>query len=457
VSITSRLVDMNLNQGYVQIHPINDLLVKESKLERIDLSVFVLGLLITSYYYVVPLGRFSFGGFLSDFRIYDFAFVVFVLIVGIKQLPRFIELVENKTDFNYLSVLLIGLIWFSLAITAITGGMDRFLPALIRAVRFSAYLIAAGYVVVLVDSPRKFRFIFAIIYANIVIQSLLAFAQGLKLLPSFWPDYWLSAYGDLPVGTLSPHHKQIGVVMILGISLSFTLIRSTKNLFLRALLLLLLSVMVIVPILALSRTAWLGIIGFLLAYFYRHRAKGLIMIGLVSLILLGLFYFGQDSIRQSLVTDINSVLIDRLDRYGFAGIAGDRLPIYFSEYPEAIYRAPWILVIGTGFQNISVFMGPTGAHNNYFQAFFELGIIGFIVFVLLLFRILKSLTATSEQTAGAFYRLLAQDIWVAFIAIMLTMFVGETLWAQYSMFTLTGQIMTVVALAISPSNWLMND
>jgi hypothetical protein len=33
------------------------------------------------------------------------------------------------------------------------------------------------------------------------------------------------------------------------------------------------------------------------------------------------------------------------------------------------------------------------------------------------------------------------------------MIFGETLWAQYSMFTLTGQIMTLVALAASPLYW----
>jgi hypothetical protein len=158
-------------------------------------------------------------------------------------------------------------------------------------------------------------------------------------------------------------------------------------------------------------------------------------------------------VQDPIETQIQTRLVDRLDRFGFDGIAAERTVIYFHYFPRAVKRAPWIIFIGCGFQNIRHYMPATGGHNNYLHVFLELGIIGLIVYLKFLFGILQTLKRTADRTSNAFEKLIAQDVWVAFVAVMVTMLVGESLWAQYSMFTLTGQIMALVAVATCPLNW----
>jgi hypothetical protein len=54
-----------------------------------------LAVLITSYFYALPLGRFSFGGVATDFRIYDFVFIAFMLFAGLRYGKRVNELVKD--------------------------------------------------------------------------------------------------------------------------------------------------------------------------------------------------------------------------------------------------------------------------------------------------------------------------------------------------------------------------
>jgi O-antigen ligase len=266
----------------------------------------------------------------------------------------------------------------------------------------------------------------------------------------------VAIYGVLPVGTLSPHHKQIGVVMLMGMSMTLSLIREEKNFIPKVGYLVLLGTMIAVTVFSISRSAWLGMGGLIAAYFIIHRSRAVWVMVLVTI---GFVIFTQlnvGSLKNTLQTRIEEVTIDRYERFGFEGISGDRLSVY-DNYPKAIMQAPWILLIGTGFQNVVVFLRAAGAHNNYAQAWFELGIFGFIIYMRLLFSILANLKETGKSSNYQFGGTVAKDIWAVFIAIMATMLVGETFWAQASMYTLTGQIMTLVGLAISPLFWLSDS
>jgi O-antigen ligase len=207
-----------------------------------------------------------------------------------------------------------------------------------------------------------------------------------------------------------------------------------------------------VPVFAASRTAWLGFVALALAYLYVHWGKAIGVTILVAVGILLMFWLTRDFVQTPLEETFRFVFIDRIERQGIEGILGDRIEVY-DNYPDAIYQAPWILIIGTGFQNISVYLRATGAHNKFVQAWFELGIIGFIIYIAFLISTLRSLYRSGQQASDTLQRTVAQDMWAVFVAILATMLVGETLWAQYSMFTLTGQIMTLMALAISPLIW----
>ncbi len=420
--------------------------------DRIGLPLIGLALLITSYYYVLPLGRFMLGSLATDYRVYDFVFIVFFLFFGLRYWPHLRQLQRDRSGFHYWAAILLLLVWLSLLITLATSGITRLLPGMIRAIRFTAYFLAAGYVVVLVDNPRRYRFILGVIYTNIVFQAVLAFAQDLGWLSSFWSSYYLALYGEMPVGTLSPHHKQIGVVMLLGIALTLSFLRVSRFIIPKLLLLALMAIMLMVSVFAQSRTAWLGIGALALGYLYIYRQRA---IGVSTLAVLGVLlvlWLARDLVQEPIQENINVVFIDRIERFGFEGIAGDRLKVY-DNFAHYIRSKPYFLLIGAGFQNVMFFIHSAGAHNNYAQAWFELGIVGFMVYIAFLVSVLRTLLRTAQQVTSPLENTVARDSFAAFVGVLATMLVGETLWAQGSMFTLTGQIMTLMALATSPFYW----
>lgn len=421
--------------------------------ESLGFPVIALGLLITSYFYVLPLERLSFAGFATDFRIYDFAFLVFMLLVGIPEWSRLRRYWEDRKGLFFWGGILIIVIWFSLVLTLAFGGVNNLLVGGIRAFRFTAYLLAAGYVFALVDTSRRYRFILSVIYINIAIQAGLSFAQEFGWLPGFWPQYWGADANAFPVGTLSWHHKQTGIVMLMGIALSLTFLRQPYGLFRRPFAIFLMGMMILITVFTASRTGWGGLAVMLLAYLFIHRLGGfgVLIIGALGLLLA--FWLARDLVEPSAMENLNVAYFDVVERQGTIGLISERLEIY-DDFPNAIQRSPWILLVGAGFQNINrVLRGATGAHNNYIQAWFETGIIGFLVYLRFLFSILSSLWKAGGEIQARLEATVAKDIWALFVGILATMMFGETFWAQYSMFTLTGQILTLVALAVSPRYW----
>jgi O-antigen ligase len=416
--------------------------------------VLALGLLLSSYFYCLPLGRFAALSLATDFRIYDFAFFGFLFFFGRGLWVKLRTLFAERRSFVFWSGLLLAMVWLSLVTMVQTGGggAGLFLPGVIRSIRFTYYFVTAAFVLILVDTPRRFRFLLGVLFVNIAIQGGLSFAQGQGWLPSFWPSYWLRIYGFQPVGTLSPHHKQIGVVMLLGVALSLTLLRAQLRGWAKALVLVAMSLMLASTVLAVSRTSWMGLFGLVGGFLLMNRGRSRAILIPVALGLVALFFVSGNAIQESLTESVDRVFFDRLERFGFEGIAGQRMQVY-DNYPDAIVEHPWILVIGTGFQNISTMVGVGGAHNNYFQALFELGFLGFVVYMMMLVTVLRNLKAVVDHPPGPLEEIVARDAWAAFAGVLVTMLVGESLWGQGSMFTLTGQIMAYMALAIAPLYW----
>ena len=412
--------------------------------------------LITAYFYCLPLGRYSVGGIASDFRIYDFVLLFFLIAFGTSRLRRIKALNADRRSFHRWVYFLLLLVWLSLIMTFAIGGMSKVLPAVLRSYRFSGYLLIAAFIVAIADTPHRWRFLLAVFYANICFQAILACAQGFGYAPHLWPDYWQDNYwklsGEIPVGTLSPHHKHIGIVMMLGVAITATYFRATPRIAFRALLMVLLCAMLVSVILAGIRTAWLGLAVFVIAYVYIHRGRAIPLLAVVTFGLALAISYAPESVTKPLESEIDERFTDRIERLGFEGVAKDRLVIY-NDIPTVISDRPQLLLTGAGFQNVSSIMGATGAHNNYLQALLELGILGFLVFLRFLYAILKRMMLIARTAKNRFEETLARDVWAIFIGLMATMMVGETLWGQYSMFTLSGQIMTLVGLASCPGTW----
>jgi O-antigen ligase len=201
-----------------------------------------------------------------------------------------------------------------------------------------------------------------------------------------------------------------------------------------------------------ARTFLLGFAGMMLAYVYVYRSRGLLSLLTVAVVVGGFLIAGIDLIRDPVSEIVETRITGRVERFGYEGLYGERTKIYFDNFPKAVERAPWVLLTGSGFQNISVYMGGvTGGHNNYLHVLMELGIVGLVIYLVFLTKVLKVLRRAMMTGRSRFEHFLAADAWVCFVGILATMLVGETLWAQYSTFTLSGQIMVYVGLAAAPA------
>ncbi|HLO13694.1 MAG TPA: O-antigen ligase family protein [Anaerolineales bacterium] len=417
-----------------------------------------LAVLITSYFYALPLGRFSFVGVATDFRIYDFVFIAFIFFVGLRYGKRVKELYKDHKDFHYWTVVLLIVVWFSLIITFLVGKHDTTIfAAALRAFRFTAYLLVSSFIVAIANTPRRQQFLLRVLYLNIFIQAALAFAQGLGRLPNFWPTYWLIGYGDYPVGTLSPHHLQIAVVMMLGIGLALSFSRMSTNLIGKGIHVSLAALMVAVILFSGTRTVWFSLPVIALAYLLIHRVRGLFVIVFFAGCVAVTLWLGRNYIHDPAQLQVETRLTNPLELRGVRGIFYDRLAIYDNDFVQRIAAHPWVLIVGSGFQNVSYFLGATGAHNNYLQAWFELGLIGLLIYLRFLKAISDSLLGIASKGRASAEQKFSRDIWAVYIGVLATMLAGETLWAQYSMFTLTGQIMTLIALATCSRNWMFRE
>jgi hypothetical protein len=432
-------------------------LTKKAENTNLGWDTLLLAGVISSFFYVLPLGRYSVAGIGTDFRAYDFSIAMIALLVGLRKLPEMKKLWTNHSQYHYWALLLLIITLFSMILTIILGGGNVFLASLIRYYRFFAYfIIIPGLIVTVVDTPKRQRFLFIVFYANIAIQACLAFAQGMGWISTFWPAYWTGgSYGILPVGTLSPHHLQIAIIMMIGIPLSDTLLRLTSYRIFKLLVLLLIPIMAGVIIFSGTRSIWVSIIPMILAYIYIYKFNGFVGLIIFALLFAG-FMWGQDRlVQEKLMQVVDSRLLVYLENESsLNSISSGRVTLYTVNLLDVWQNVPWVFLIGVGFQNIaSVFGGATGAHNNYFQAWIELGLFGLIVYLRFLKAIWDTLHDVYKNALSSFEKDLAKAALISFVGILTVMLANEVLWAQYSSFTLSGQILIMIALASSSLNW----
>ncbi len=420
------------------------------------ISVLPLAILMISFFYCLPLGRFSLGGFDSDFRVFDFAiFFVFLYYLSNQNVTREINhlLASRPWFLRWLKILSI-LILISILISLLYSGTSFILPRLIRAYRFIAYLLVPFLTFAVVRRKSDYLVLYNLLFWLMAGVGGIAFLQGLGFLPNFWPEYWRVMYSenDAPVATLSPHHKHMGVIMLVGVCIGIGYLLRVRSLWLKVMIAVACLVMFTVPLFAGTRTYLLGFVGVLPAILLIGRGQAIVPIALMVLGSIVFLSYSGDSVSSRVEKKFDERVTARYEKLGYEGLYRERTVIYMDIF-QAITKSPYILITGTGYQNIFKFIGANGAHNNYLQALMELGLLGFFVFISFLVILWKNLHKTFT-VKDRDISLNAQYTWVALCGILLTMFVGETFWGQAAMFTLAGQLSFLFSLAVSPLYWL---
>jgi O-antigen ligase len=412
--------------------------------------------LMVSLFYCLPLGRFSIGGFDSDFRVYDYIFpLVYGYYLSMPQVYRhFKRLLNSKILFTNALWILVILVFVSIFISVSYSGFEFFLPRMIRFYRLLAYFTLPMLVIAVLSTERQVWRAYRVFFWTTAFVALIAFAQGLELIPSLWPEYWLNMYSesDAPVATLSPHHKHIGVIMLVGIFMGLAYLSLEQNMIWKVIIGLIISIMVVVPIFGGTRTFALGLAGALLAYLFIQRGKAIVVLSLSALGVLVYFQFGGEKIKERIEEKYEERVSSRIEKLGYAGVYQERTVIY-EDIIGTLSNKPYLLITGTGFQNIFKFIGANGAHNNYLHVLMELGLVGFIFFITFLSKVWQNLYSMIHATNRRI-QIVSSFMWVTFCGVLFTMFVGETFWAQAAMFTLAGQLSFVFGLSVAPLYWI---
>lgn len=423
---------------------------------RQKVPVWPLALLIASFFYCLPLGRFSIGGFDSDFRVFDFAILgVFTFYFSQSAVTGTVgDLLRSTRWFTRWLKILFVLVLLSLLVSTAYSGTDFLLPRLIRIFRFLAYISVPFLVIGVVNTKASYLRFFRLLFWLIAGVGVIGFAQGMGVLGNFWPDYWREMYSenDAPVATLSPHHKHIGVIMLVGVCLGLGYLQRARSVMLKAGLIVVILMMFTVPLFAGTRTYLLGFVGVLPALMFLRRQY--IVIPAVVLVVSAYFLlqaFGE-GVSTRVERKFDQRVTSRVEKLGYEGLYRERTVIYL-DILRALRENPQLLITGTGYQNIFRFIGANGAHNNYLQALMELGLIGLFVFISFLAALWRNLRLAS-RIRDRDISTIAQYTWVALCGILLTMLVGETFWGQAAMFTLAGQLSFLFGLAVSPLYWI---
>jgi O-antigen ligase len=415
-------------------------------------------ILITSYFYCLPLGRFTIAGYTSDFRIFDFVTVLFWLFNWNYLSVRIRFIHSNHKLCTHHARIIAIIVLVSVIFTMVFRGPYYFGPAGIRLFRFVAYLATLVACIAIIDSRKKFKLVLTVFYCNILLQTILAFLQGIGVLDHFWPVYWreMYAFNEAPVATLSPHHKHIAIVMLMGLCLSLGLVQANRPIVWKVFFAASGVLMLIIPLFSGTRTFLLGVAGVVLGLIWVSRSRALPAIFFLCLGFVLLVRYFDGTVRETAMEKINERYEQRIarqyNRGGIVELAADRTVIYKS-IGEAILSHPYLLITGSGFQGAAEFIFGTGAHNNFFQFLVETGVLGLFFFLAFIYTAFTNLNLSRRVGRFRFERVLAEFVLIGLLGLIFTMFVGETLYAQPSMFTLTGQIMIFLGLGIAPFFW----
>jgi O-antigen ligase len=239
----------------------------------------------------------------------------------------------------------------------------------------------------------------------------------------------------------------MGIVMLLGIAVAMVYVRSARFFLLRIICVLAIGIMCVSVVLLGSRTAMLGLAAYAVFSALQRSRTAILRYAVLVLGIVLVVNFRGELLEEQVRDAFDERMVEVYERGGIEELSSYRLNIW-RMFPETIKRHSWVLITGSGFQNADpVIHGAVAMHNNYLHVIVELGMIGFLIYANWLLKIYRSLRHAESQTVDTRGMVLAEEMKLAFMAILVTMLVSETLYAQAAMATLTGQIVFLVYLA----------
>jgi O-antigen ligase len=422
-------------------------------------AVTWLYLMLASYFYVVPVGTLSITG-PTDLRLYDVLFLAGGLFVLLPNLGK-LNAAGRTQRWSRPYFLLALWVALTLAQTLSSKGLMFAGIAAGRIMRFTAYGTAALAVIALVQKRTTLYRMLGLFYILIAAEGVLSTLQSLGIVPYLFPERWATQYTAMPVGTLGPHHLQMGVVAVMAISVGIGLLQTDARRIAKLFVALGIGPLIYATFAVESRSGWLGLVVLSLYVALEllkiRRLGRLVVVGL--LVVFGIVFFlrvGGSGVERRAHTSFRVNFTERVETGGVSNVSPGR-GLINADILNDIVRHPRTLLIGAGAQNaVTVLSYGSAAHNNYLQVLIEAGLPGFFLYLWLLASIWRGSSGVKRRGLTDQARGIAFGFRGAFLVVLVLNLFNEAFWMQYATFSLTGQIMFLTAIALHPA-WTQDD
>jgi len=444
------------------------------KLHKLTLFVLISGVLYCTLTgiagYFNPLFYVAYFLLFLPFLIINRTLLLYVFVLSFAYaLPLAVLRNNVYVRIDDLLFVVIVMIWFfNKALNAQQVNSKRFLakPLLIWAgITFFSILVMLPDASTLALNRSAYfflRFVQYILVYFIVADSIKELNTRDNLMTILWlSTLFICIYGlvqyyiiDLlkATGPLSPNHAHIGIYLLFLFFIFAGYIRSCRKFIGKFLFAIILPLMVYVLFLSASRAAILGLFFGVFAALIFSKKPLLLLLAFVFIVI-GI-YIGSGFLADLKNTGLSSAQFQNMEED--LSTLG-RLLIWAGIYKFFVAN-PFALVFGVGLGGFERAVLPyvpymksaNGAHNNYLHILTEAGIVGLIIFLYIMFRLLrKSLHNFYNQERHD--RALNYGYFCGLCALLFTCLTQETFSVQPALFNFLGYFFLITAIIfVSP-------
>lgn len=418
------------------------------KLNQRTVRILVL-LMIVSYFYNLPVIKYSFTGS-NEFRLFDVAggFIMLYYFKSYGIVHRYI-----RTDKVFYSLFVfLQYSTFSIIFTCISAILiakySWVFQTILYLFHFWAFFITAVFTAVLIRDKKFLAQVVKLLMFSALICFTIIILQNIGIIPYLWNDIYFRAYKGFLSGTLGPNKIVSGMTSLIMLAFAIGLVNEKRFNVSKLLCFGVIAASAINIVLSGSRTAYVGLVIFLVYFFIRSTKSFvynalIVGVGMIGLMIVqpaifervtGMFeYRVTNKIKQEDAIadgDVGALYED-------LGAGRGKLLVWYSEMLMDEY---YYLPLGRGMNNrLDTF---SSAHNMYLSVIYELGIIGLILYfrwlVLYLFVPLNGFSKLAVALQGLV------------ITMLVTLYFGEHLYIYRPLFALLGLFILVATILAAP-------
>ncbi|MGH1387201.1 hypothetical protein [Kordia sp.] len=410
---------------------------------------YTLFLILISYFYNLAVFNYSITGN-NELRLYDFVGML-VLYQFYQNRTFLLMFINNEKYLYYLWTFIkwsMFMMIFTFFISYLNGRLTWILRTTLFMYHFLIFYFSFVFFLILMRRGKILKQFIYLYIIMVIIAALVVLFQHFGIVPYLWSDLDRKAYGGFLSGILGPNKIVLGMVMyislvtLMGVFLQKEL-RVSKIMLLAGILFAMIALG-----LSGSRTSYVGLLVFLVYFFFRSTGKFIYMS-----VILGAGFLIVSMYNSEIFTMIENVINGRV----FSKISdpsliaqGDVDQLYEDlgsgrknlslKYVDYLLTHVYIVPFGSGFNNF-ILIGNS-AHNMYLTLINEVGLVGLFFYVRWLTSYF-SLEFTHFKQLGIVLKGLV-------LATMITLLFGEQLYVYRPVFAILGIFLFATAVLLSP-------